>query len=66
MTDEIGEKNHQSKVGAESTNIHTRIIPLDPARREASIYTIFMSTRDMTHFAVFLPLQGRYFYTGRG
>jgi len=25
-----------------------------------------MSIRDLTHFPVFLPLQGRYFSTGRG
>ena len=63
-TDEIGGEIHQSKVGAESANIYTRIIPLDPARREASIYTIFMSIRDVTPFPAFFATTGETFSTG--
>jgi len=65
-TNEIGGKNHQSKVGAESANIHTLIIPLDPARREASIHTIFMSIRDMAHFPVFFATTGEVFFYREG
>ena len=41
-----------------------RVLTRLAKRREASIYTIFMSIRDVTPFPAFLLLQGKHFLQG--